>query len=108
MSPENVIILEAGHITTSNKLTTDLIDEEPGGEEESDAEEDEGEVREHGGVDGGHVASHGADIGNSHDGWEIVLKYWKIKALWHTIHCLNIKYHIHCKASQISIVVSEP
>ena len=39
-----------------------LVHEEPGGEEESDAEEDDGEVREHGGVDGGHVAGHRAVV----------------------------------------------
>ena len=52
---------------TSFYTTTDLIDEEPGGEEESDAEEDKGEVREHCGVDGRHVAGHGADVGDGHD-----------------------------------------
>ena len=45
---------------------TDLVDKEPGGEEEADAEEDDREVREDGRVDGRHVARHAGDIRDSH------------------------------------------
>ena len=46
----------------------DLVDEEPGGEEDADAEEDEGEVREDGRVDWRHVAREGVQGRDSHGG----------------------------------------
>ena len=45
---------------------TDLVDKEPGGEEEANTEEDDREVREDGRVDGRHVPRHGGDIRDSH------------------------------------------
>ena len=39
-----------------------LVHEEPGGEEESETEEADGQVREQGGADGGLVAGHGAEV----------------------------------------------
>ena len=48
------------------QLVRNLIDEEPGGEEEANAEEDEGEVREHRGVDWRDVAGEGVQGGHGH------------------------------------------
>ena len=48
------------------KILIYLVNKEPGREEQPDAEEDHGEVGEDRGVDGGHVAGHGGDIGNGH------------------------------------------
>ena len=39
-----------------------LVHEEPGGEEESETEEADGQVGEQGGADGGLVAGHGAEV----------------------------------------------
>ena len=50
------------------KLFIYFVNKEPCREEQPDAEEDDGEVGEHRGVDGGHVAGHGGDVGNSHPG----------------------------------------
>ena len=45
-----------------------LVHEEPGGEEESETEEADGQVGEQGGADGGLVAGHGAEVHvGSHD-----------------------------------------
>ena len=57
-----------------------LVYKEPRCEEEPYAEEDHGEVGEHGGVDGGHVAGHGGDVGDGHpaqisENLECELKY---------------------------------
>ena len=45
---------------------TDLVDKEPGGEEEANAEEDEGEVWEHRGVDRRDVTGEGVQGGHGH------------------------------------------
>ena len=55
-----------GNSSSLTYVVPNLIDEEPGGEEEANAEEDEGEVREHGGVDWGDVAGEGVQGGHGH------------------------------------------
>ena len=46
-----------------------LVHEEPGGEEESETEEADGQVGEQGGANGGLIAGHGAEVHvGSHDG----------------------------------------
>ena len=54
-----------------------LIDKEPSCEEETNTEENYGQVREDRRVDGRDVSGHGTDVGNGHDGfgWAFI---WKI------------------------------
>ena len=47
-------------------LINDLVNKEPRGEEEADAHEDEGEVGEDGGVDGGDIARECVQGGHGH------------------------------------------
>ena len=55
-----------GNSSSLTYVVPNLIDEEPGGEEEANAEEDEGEVREHRGVDWRDVAGEGVQGGHGH------------------------------------------
>ena len=49
-----------------------LIDKEPSCEEETNTEENYGEMGEDRGVDRGDISGHGTDVSNGHDGLELV------------------------------------
>ena len=46
-----------------------LVDKEPSCEEETNTEENNGEMREDRWVDRGDISGHGTDVGNGHDGF---------------------------------------
>ena len=51
----------------------DLIDKKPRCEEEADAEQDDGQMREDRRVNGRHVPRHGADIRDSHGSVNVIM-----------------------------------